>query len=205
MFARKLPTKIRWDWSTAGQKDSEGKPFKKKGPLGLLTYDGMKGNFEWQKNVKPVYLWFNGSITQVMAYSKINPNQQPVNLTKIEGDSSDPKARIYPFKLHTGRQPYDKENYTMVVAKLFGPPGSGAYWSDYDWNKAITAGMAYVGLPYSGKYDFIETNYYLQISHMVAPKEQAVSCQECHSLDSRLKGITGVYIPGRDSNRQPVP
>jgi octaheme c-type cytochrome (tetrathionate reductase family) len=200
-FARKLPTKMRWDWATAGQKDEEDKPLKKKGPLGLLAYDGMKGDFEWQQNVTPVYQWFNGYISHVMAYSKIDPSQPPVTLTKIEGEPSDPTSRIYPFKLHTGRQPYDTQNHTMVVTKLFGPPGSGAYWSEYDWDKAITAGMTYVGLPFSGKFDFIETKYYFQISHMVAPKEQAVSCKECHTVDSRLKGITGVYLPGRDFNR----
>jgi len=199
-FARKLPTKMRWDWSTAGQKNEQGKPLKKKGPLGPLAYDGMKGDFDWQKDVKPVYQWFNGSITNVMAYSKIDPSQ-PVTLTKIEGDPSDFNSRIYPFKMHTGRQPYDTQNHTMVVPKLFGPPGSGAYWSEYDWSKAITAGMAYVDLPYSGKYGFIETRYYFQISHMVALKEYAVSCQECHTVDSRLKGITGVYMPGRDFSR----
>ncbi len=199
-FARKLPTKMRWDWATAGQRDAEGKPIKKKGPLGPPSYDGMKGDFTWQKDVRPVYQWFNGSITNVMAYTKIDPSQ-PVTLAKIDGDPGDANSRIYPFKLHTGRQPYDKSNNTMVVPKLFGPPGSGAYWSDYDWNKAISAGMAYVDLPYSGQYDFVETRYFFQTSHMVAPKDKAVSCQECHTVDSRLKGISGVYMPGRDYNR----
>lgn len=199
-FARALPTKMRWDWSSAGQKDAEGKPLKKKGPLGPLAYDGMKGDFTWAKDVKPQYQWFNGSMTNVMAYTKIDPSQ-PVTLAQAEGSPTDPNARIYPFKLHTGRQPYDKVNNTLVVPKLFGPPGSGAYWGDYDWNKAISAGMAYVDLPYSGQHDFLETKYYFQISHMVAPKDKAVSCQECHTQQSRLNGIGGVYMPGRDFNR----
>jgi hypothetical protein len=35
---------------------------------------------------------------------------------------------------------------------------------------------------------------------MVAPKEQAVSCVQCHSpaAGSRLAGIGGVYLPARD-------
>jgi hypothetical protein len=31
---------------------------------------------------------------------------------------------------------------------------------------------------------------------MVAPKEKVVPCAECHTADSRLKGIDGVYMPG---------
>jgi hypothetical protein len=34
---------------------------------------------------------------------------------------------------------------------------------------------------------------------MVAPKENVVSCAECHTAeDSRLAGLKGFYMPGRD-------
>jgi hypothetical protein len=36
---------------------------------------------------------------------------------------------------------------------------------------------------------------------MVAPKEQALSCVECHTRnDGRLANLSGFYLPGRDSN-----
>jgi hypothetical protein len=38
------------------------------------------------------------------------------------------------------------------------------------------------------------------ITHMVAPKEKALGCVECHSKDGRLAGIKGIYIPVRDNN-----
>ena len=38
------------------------------------------------------------------------------------------------------------------------------------------------------------------ITHMVAPKEQALGCAECHSRDGRLQAVSGVYLPGRDHN-----
>ena len=63
-------------------------------------------------------------------------------------------------------------------------------------------GMALVGLPYSGKLGFVETEMTWPINHMVAPKEQAVGCAECHTRDgSRLAGLTDFYLPGRDRNR----
>ncbi len=59
--------------------------------------------------------------------------------------------------------------------------------------------MKYAELPYSGKYSFVETEYYFPTTHMVAPKEKALNCNECHSKNGRLKKLTGFYMPGRDS------
>ena len=39
------------------------------------------------------------------------------------------------------------------------------------------------------------------ITHMVAPREKALGCAECHSKDGRLAGIQGIYIPVRDNNK----
>jgi hypothetical protein len=62
--------------------------------------------------------------------------------------------------------------------------------------------MDVAGLPYSGKFGFIETRMNWFITHMVAPKEKAVPCQECHTRaeDGRLSSIKDIYLPGRDSN-----
>lgn len=46
--------------------------------------------------------------------------------------------------------------------------------------------MASTGLPYSGDYGFAETVMYWRINHMVAPKEQALSCLDCHGDSGRL-------------------
>jgi hypothetical protein len=35
---------------------------------------------------------------------------------------------------------------------------------------------------------------------MVAPKDQALGCADCHAKDGRLATLTGVYMPGRDAN-----
>ncbi len=57
-----------------------------------------------------------------------------------------------------------------------------------------------VGADYSGEYGFIETKMYWPLAHMVAPKEDSVSCDGCHSKDGRLANLTDFYLPGRDSN-----
>jgi octaheme c-type cytochrome (tetrathionate reductase family) len=201
-FARVNPTKMSWDWSTAGQK-RDGKPFMEKDVLGKPSYDSKKGNFVWAKNVQPQYYWYNGSIKHLTVADKIDPGK-PVALNEPVGAPDDPNSRIFPFKVHMAKQPYDKVNKTVTIAHLFPKhkEDSDAYWMGFDWNKAIASGMAYAGQPYSGEYDFVETSYVFPTTHMVAPKDNAVSCYECHNQEkSRLAAIGGVYMPGRDRVR----
>ena len=60
--------------------------------------------------------------------------------------------------------------------------------------------MEAAGADYSGEFKFVETEMSWPITHMVAPKEDALSCKQCHKKDGRLEGVEGVYIPGRDAN-----
>ena len=193
-YARVNPTKMHWDWSTAGDKKREVK----KDEFGKPDYDAKKGDFIWGKNEVPRYEWFNGSIRGTTAKDVIDPSRT-VRVSWPIGGIGDPNSRIFPFKVHTGKTPYDKINKTLVIPKLFGPKGSGAYWAEFDWNKAIAIGQEYNGLPYSGEYDFVDTEYVFPITHMVAPKDQAVACVECHAKGGRLDHLEGFYMPGRDS------
>lgn len=92
-------------------------------------------------------------------------------------------------------------NKTLVVNHVYGDDDT-SLWKNYDYAKSIKAGMDYAGLPYSGKFGFIETRMNWFITHMVAPKEKAVPCQDCHTraTDGRLAAITDIYMPGRDRN-----
>jgi octaheme c-type cytochrome (tetrathionate reductase family) len=197
-FARVNPTKMWWDWSKAGQK-KDGKPFKKKGELGKPVYFTLKGDMAWAKNVKPQYYWYNGSIAAITANDMIDPGK-PVQINQPVGSIDDPNSRIAPFKVHRGKQPYDKVNKTLSIPHLFGKKGSGAYWADWDWKKALESGSSKAGTRFSGEFDFVETAYVFPITHMVAPKEKSLGCTECHSkADSRLANLKGFYMPGRDA------
>lgn len=196
-YARVLPTKMEWDWSTAGELKN-GKPFTRHGEFGKHTYDSKKGGFRWEKNVEPEYRWFNGALEYTLIPDTIDPSR-PVQLNRPAGDKDDPKSRIYPFKVHRGKQPYDRLNNTMVAIHLFGKDPA-AYWKTFDWNASIAAGMDYIGLEYSGEYGFVDTEYYFQTTHMVAPKEKALACDACHAKQGRLANLGGFYMPGRDAN-----
>jgi len=61
--------------------------------------------------------------------------------------------------------------------------------------------MQTAGLPYSGKFGFVSTEMSWPITHMVAPKTDALGCAQCHSANGRLQGISGIYLPGRDHSK----
>ena len=96
-------------------------------------------------------------------------------------------------------QPYDKINNTLVYMHLWGDD-KDAYWGNYDLGRAIAVGMQKNEMPYSGEYGFVDTYSYWPITHMVAPKEEALACDDCHAEQGRLNGVTGVYVPGSGTN-----
>ena len=200
LLAKKNPTLVWWDWSTAGKFAEGHKYIVKKDELGKVSYHTKKGDLGWAKNVVPEYAWFNGVITHVLGTDGID-DSKPVRLTILHGDKDDPGAKITPFKMMRGKQVYDAGNKTLVVPKLFGPKGSGAYWQDYDWQKSVAAGQAAVHRKFSGKIGFVETEYLRPVAHMIPPARDALTCQQCHSPEGRMKKLTGFYMPGRDRNK----
>ena len=195
-----IPTKLSWDWSTAGKFDKDGKHLKLKDDNGYVKYMTKKGSFVYGENVVPEYRWYKGELKQLTVFDKID-DTKVVDVNPPTGDYDDKLARIWPFKIHTGKQPYDTINKVMLPIKLFGKKASGAYWKNFDWKLAIEKGSEYNGVEFSGEFDFIETNGYWPIKHMVAPKENAVSCQECHKSNGRLEQLKDFYLPGRDGNK----
>ncbi len=196
-FARGgVPTKMTWDWSQAGKMGPDGKPQKIKDEHGHITYDSRKGQFGLGENVVPEYLWFNGKVSYTLQTDKINPDG-PVAINTFHGTPGAADARIWPVKRFRGRQPYDTENLNLLVPHS-AIPDDTAYWYNFDWDKALKVGAAATGAPFSGKYGFVDTEMLWPITHMVAPKEDALDCIECHKQGGRLEGIPGVYIPGRD-------
>lgn len=200
-YAKVNATKMSWKWSDAG-KLKDGKPYSEDDSLGNHNYMSIKGSFVWEKNVEPEYVWFNGTADHYLLGDTIDDTKVVV-LNQLKGSHRDPESKIIPVKVHRGDQIYDTKYKTLIQAKLYSPNvGDSAYWSDFDWQTAAISGMKRVGLPYSGEYGFIETEMYWPINHMVAPKEESLSCAACHtSTNSRLAGLNDFYLPGRDSNQ----
>ena len=199
-FARGgVPTKMGWDWSVAGRLDENGKPMILKDENGHTIYDSRKGSFVNGEHVVPVYQWFDGSVDYLQPDAVIEPDRGPVAINRFLGKPGDPDARIWPVKLFQGRQPYDTVHKTLLVPQV-ALPNDTAFWFNFDWPKALRAGADATGQPFSGEFDFVSTTMVWPITHMVAPKEQAVGCNECHRRDGRLAGVEGIYLPGQDAN-----
>ncbi|MFE8034172.1 tetrathionate reductase family octaheme c-type cytochrome [Thiohalocapsa marina] len=200
-FARGgVATKTRWDWSTAGRMDVYGNPlhleeYTQGDGKHLHTYLATKGDFEYGEDVVPHYAWFNGQVEYTTADATIDPTQV-VEINQLAGSSDDGRSRIWPFKRMEGRQAYDANLNHLAYSNVWGPTTDSAFWTHYDWGKAIEAGMKAAGADYSGEYGFVDTYMYWPITHMVAPAEDALDCQDCHTSNGRLAKVSGIYMPG---------
>ena len=171
--AVKQATKTHWDWSAAGDDAKEEDAH---------HYLKIKGSFIYQRNLRPEYRWYNGLADRYLLGDKVNTEgATPMNAPK--GNIRDKDARIWPFKIHHAKQPYDVELEHLLQPVT---SGKGGYWKEFDWDAALRRGEEVTGLPYSGNYGFAATDMYWPQTHMVATKEKALQCQACHSENGRM-------------------
>jgi octaheme c-type cytochrome (tetrathionate reductase family) len=209
-YAKANATKMYWDWSKAGNL-KDGEPYSIEDENGNITYLSIKGEFKWDKNLKPDYIWFNGTANHYFPCDKVDTTEA-IKLNTLYGKYSDRESKIIPVKIHRAKQIYDCRNKVLIQPKLFSETREGGgYWKKFDWETASMLGMLYnkerfgidrnVDSCFSKNYCFVETEMYWPINHMVAPKEQALKCEECHTRNnSRMDGLAGFYIPARDNS-----
>lgn len=170
-FSRTQATKMDWKWETAGQKNTD--PI----PMDTVTladgstvqkpaYDWMKGTFDWDANVRPVYAWYDGGVERLTTtsggfISGDGSVGDPIAIAKPIGARGVNGAKLYPFKVMTGSQQADlnaTNGEFLIVPWLFsGDPASNAFWKaiprlfesnpspteadiEQAWDAALTAG-----------------------------------------------------------------
>ena len=208
-FSRQQPTKVWWDWSTAGNK-SRGQGGIETGTLAdgtvVQTYNFMKGDFVWEKNVEPTFAWYDGGV-QHMTLESTYPagagtEENPVVIANPTADILSPQAKIFPFKVMRGKQPAHLEDRYLIAPKLFGP---GGFWPRIPaaevytleavralWTDTLTEGARLAGQIAStssitdDEWGFVYTEMYMGINHEVAPPDRALGseldlpCLACH-------------------------
>ncbi len=201
-YAKGKSTKMAWDWSEAG-KLKDGKPYHEEDSLGNHTYLSIKGSFKWDQNVTPEYQWFNGTARHYLEGDVIADTTKPLIMNELLGSYADSESKIIPVKVHRSIQPIDPINRILIQPKLYSDSiGVGAFWKDFNWKTAATEGMKDAGLPFSGEIAFTKTEMNWPVNHMVAPAEEAVSCNECHVRENgRLASLNDFYLPGRDYSK----
>ncbi len=168
------PTKVFWDWSKAGQSGRADDHY---------TFLKIKGEFLYEKNYKPTYLWFNGSNEyRYILGDKVSP-AGITYINKPAGDIRDQNSRIFPFKLHVAMQPFDRVNEFLLQPVT---SGEGGFWTNFNWDNAFGLAAPITGLNYSGQYGFTETYMYWPTTHMVQASSHSLECEDCHSGNGRM-------------------
>ncbi len=189
-FAKKTPTKMFWDWSSAGknlpvEKDEYGMP----------NYNNKKGTFKWGMFVDPCVSWYDGTHTRYLLGDKVEDPNKPTLLNAPVGLIDDPNAKLYPFKCYSAVIPMDAKRKVFAVPNLW-----MGFWKDFDWKKSLTAGMELYGEPFSGEVGFGKADMFWAINHEVVPASQALGCADCHSKPAVTCARCHGEQPGFDSD-----
>jgi octaheme c-type cytochrome (tetrathionate reductase family) len=185
-FAREFPTKTYWSWENAGDKET-GVVKEEVGGVEIEVYNFKKGEFVWETDLTPTYMWFDGEMDWATVGEELD-SSEVIKLAAPTAVMDSDSAKIFPFKEMRGRQAFDAGNDMMVVPFLFpnGEFAADAYWKSWDWNLAAERGMQIAGLEFSGELAWVDTVMYWPLTHQVAPASEALDCTACHSETSIL-------------------
>ncbi|GAB4343184.1 MAG: hypothetical protein Kow0099_21440 [Candidatus Abyssubacteria bacterium] len=149
-----------------------------------------------ETNVIPQYKFYNGTSYFYKFGDPIDSPETHV-ISEPIGDISDPAAKIHPVKFHAGVMAYDLEQLRLI------PVSAQVLWSTGDVDAAIRQGASSVGWSLDSEYDYVHTERYMPVFHEVAPKEDALSCNECHE-GNRLDFNALGYTPKAQRNGSPL-
>lgn len=126
--------------------------------------------------LKPEYAWWN---------RMMSPAGEPL------GSKRDRKARIYPWQ---------RVVCTVINDAATGRPlplHPGIYAATGDIEAALRKGAAETQQAYSGKWKTAQQTVLLSVNHQVAPKTEALKCDDCHGEHARVDLKTLGYGMGR--------
>ena len=142
---------------------------------------------------------FGSTATTIIATSSATRSTRmgsPIS-TSRPAASTIQSAKIFPFKLHVAKQPYDVVNNYLLQPS---PPARMASGPTFNWDNAFKLAAPITGLDYSGQYGFTETYMYWPTTHMVQPADKALQC-DCLSRRKWPPGLDRPSaIPATPSN-----
>ncbi|MBI1895993.1 MAG: hypothetical protein HYS04_05575 [Acidobacteria bacterium] len=165
-FAREDATDMARDWSKSAYNPEA---------------DKYTATITFEKNVRPVYAWFNGfTRAQLPGQAVRRLSDGSVGIMLPLGSRQDPEARIHAFKVHKARLPLleGKQWIIPIVVEQFFPNGK----IDPAVRRAAEE-MYGVGDP---RYTWTATTRYMGIYHGVQPASKALQCLDCHSPKGRM-------------------
>lgn len=182
-FAKIAPTDMERDWSMPGEIDATKR-----------IYDP---HMVKRSNVTPEYHFFNGrSYIYNFGDQAVPDSSGRIVMAKPEGNRNEPEAKINAFKHHLGNQPIDPLTEQLLPLKI------GIFFQTGDLDSAVKEGVKEVGWKDNG-YQFAKTERYMGIFHEVAPKQNALTCNDCHG-GTRIDFAALGYAPKNEYNGQPL-
>lgn len=110
--------------------------------------------------VRPEYRWWN---------------RDSGGVPEGDGAPRDPKAKLYPWKKTLVKLPADAASGKPVSLK------STVYAATGDVAAAARKGAEEAGQQFSGRLQPLEDAVFTSLNHQVAPKAEALQCDDCHS------------------------
>ncbi len=165
-FARTDATDMHRDWSIPSyNKDTEK----------------YSATISLQKDVTPVYAWFNGNTREQLLGTALNrlPDGS-VGMMVPEGSRKDPTARIHAFKLHRGKLPYLKDKGWILPIQV------EEFFKSGELENAVKSSAEFTYGIKNAEFGWTETTRYMGIYHGVRPKAQALGCGDCHGEKGRM-------------------
>lgn len=146
-------------------------------PVWNPTFCNGQGGFVGEEvkvaNVKPDYVWFNGTSYVYNVGETIKPNAQGIyTMAKANGVAFGVNSKIVPIKRHTSIMPLHTSG--QIIAPMINWMFMTGYFDD-----AVQKGMAEQGL--TGGYSLVNVDAEMLITHGVDPKAKAPKCTECHN------------------------
>lgn len=124
-------------------------------------------------NVKPDYVWFNGTSYVYNVGETITPNAQGTyTMAKANGGFFGTNSKIVPIKRHTSIMPLHQSGQIIAPAIMW------MFMTGY-FDDAVQKGMEDQGL--TGGYSLVTVDAEMLITHGVDPTTKAPKCTECHN------------------------
>ncbi len=145
-----------------------------------------------QGDLTPQYRWWNGQSTSYLLYDDAGVDQQTGRIPTSRPQGSIKSGQLYPFKYKTATQPLVEGDNQLIALD------TSVYFSTGDVVAAVVSGLTNMGYAPTEPYSWVETDTFQLITHEVAPRSEALSCQNCHTGNQRmdLTGKLGYQLKG---------
>lgn len=165
-FARDEATDMVRDWSK---------------PSYNAETDKYAATITLQKDVTPVYAWYNGFTRAQLPGEPMNRLADgSAGIMMPQGSRKDAEAKIYAFKVHKGRLP-------LLTAKSWLIPITVEhFFSNGLIDPAVKSAAKEIYGIDNASYSWVNTTRYMGIFHGVQPKEKALKCMDCHGPAGRM-------------------